>query len=112
MTLAMHCDIRFAAENANFAAAFVRRGLILEGGLSWTLPRLAGLGNAMDIMLTGRKFGADEALRLGLVQKVFPKETLMKEAIAYATDMAINVPPGSSHKRKWSLRKGTSGGAG
>merc|ERR1719456_1684409 len=95
MTLAMHCDIRLVAEGANFAAAFPRRGLILEGGISWTMPRVAGLGNAMDILLTGRKFDANEALRLGLVQRVFPKENLMKEAIAYASDMAINVPPGS-----------------
>merc|ERR1719235_1102429 len=49
----------------------------------------------MDILLTGRKFDAQEAFRLGLVQRVFPRETLMKEAIAYATDMVVNVPPNS-----------------
>jgi len=95
MSTAMNCDIRFAAEGANFSAAFPRRGLIAEWGISWTLPRVAGVGNAMDILLSGRKFDAHEAQQLGMVQRVFPKDQLMSQAIDYAADMAANVPSNS-----------------
>merc|ERR1712216_196749 len=90
MSTAMNCDIRFAAEGANFSAAFPRRGLIAEWGISWTLPRVAGVGNAMDILLSGRKFDAHEAQQLGMVQRVFPKDQLMSQAIDYAADMPAN----------------------
>lgn len=91
----MACDIRFAADSARFSAAFSRRGLIAEWGISHTLPRAIGTGNAMDVLLSSRKFGAAEAKELGIVQKVFPKEDLLREAVLYATDMAVNVPPSS-----------------
>jgi len=95
LSQAMSCDIRFAAEGATFAAGFTRRGLIGEWGISWTMPRIAGVGNAMDILLSGRKFVAEEAKQLGLVQRVFPKDQLVKETIAYAEDIAKNVPANS-----------------
>jgi enoyl-CoA hydratase/carnithine racemase len=92
---AMACDIRFAAAGAKFAAGFPRRGLIAEWGISWSLPRVVGMGNAMDILLSGRKFTSEEALELGIIQRIYPKETLMAETIKYATDMAKNVPSNS-----------------
>ena len=91
----MNCDIRFAAQGAKFTAAFPRRGLIAEFGISWALPRVTGVGNAMDVLLSGRVFLADEAKSLGIVQQVYHPDSLMSEAIEYATDMAINVPPNS-----------------
>merc|ERR1711963_1391751 len=87
--------IRFAADGAKFSTAFPRRGLIAEWGVSWTLPRIAGVGNAMDMLLSGRTFQAKEAQQLGIVQKVFAPEELMPKTIEYAADMAINVPPNS-----------------
>ena len=76
MGQAMNCDIRFAASDATFSTAFARRGLIAEWGISWALPRVVGQGAAMDLLLSARKFKGDEAKEIGIVQKVFPKETL------------------------------------
>jgi len=84
-------DVRFAAEGAKFTTAFARRGLIAEHGISWMLPRLIGQANAMDILLSARTFLADEALEMGLVNKVFSADTLMDETMAYARDLAANV---------------------
>lgn len=91
----MNCDIRFAAKGAKFTTAFSRRGLVAEMGVSQTLPHAVGMGTAMDIILSGRKFDADEALHLGVVQRVFPSERLLAATLAYARDMAENVPPSS-----------------
>jgi enoyl-CoA hydratase/carnithine racemase len=92
---ALACDFRFAAEGAKFTTAFARRGLIAEGGISGYLPKLVGTGNAMEILLSGRTFAAEEAMRLGLVQRLIPKEKLLEETIKFATDMAINCPSSS-----------------
>src|SRR5262245_25236855 len=54
MPIALFCDLRFASESATFTTAFVRRGLIAEWGLSWTLPRLVGTAHALDLLLSGR----------------------------------------------------------
>lgn len=92
---ALACDIRFAAEGAKFTTAFARRGLIAEGGISGMLPKLIGTGSAMDLLLSARTFSAEEAMQLGVVQRLFPKERLMDEVLKYATDVAINCPPSS-----------------
>ena len=90
---AVACDIRFAAEGAKFTTAFSRRGLVAEHGISWTLPRLVGQANALDLLMSGRVILADEAKELGLVSKVFPPETLVDEALAYGRDLATNAAP-------------------
>jgi len=92
---AMSCDIRFAAAGVNFSSAFARRGLIAEWGLSWTLPNAIGTGAAMDVLLSARKFTAEEALQMGIVQRVLPRERLLEETLAYARDIARSVPPTS-----------------
>ena len=74
------CDVRFAAAGAKFAAVFARRGLIAEYGISWILPRLTGWGVALDLLLSGRTFLAEEAAELGLVKEVVAPENLMKRA--------------------------------
>ena len=61
LTLALVCDVRFAAEGAKFTTSFARRGLIAEYGISWILPRVVGWGAALDLLLSGRVFYADEA---------------------------------------------------
>ena len=88
-------DIRFAAAGVKFTTAFVRRGLIAEHGTNWMLPRLIGPAKALDLLLSGRVFLAEEALELGIVNKVFPRETLMAETYAYARDLAQNCSPKS-----------------
>jgi enoyl-CoA hydratase/carnithine racemase len=95
LTQALMCDVRFAAAGAKFAASFARRGLIAEYGVSWILPRLTGWGVALDLLLSGRTFLADEAAELGLVKAVVPAEQLMAQAMAYAEDIAQNCSPAS-----------------
>jgi enoyl-CoA hydratase/carnithine racemase len=95
LTQALMCDVRFAAAGAKFAASFARRGLIAEYGVSWILPRLTGWGVALDLLLSGRTFLADEAAELGLVKEVVPPDQLMKRAMEYAEDIAQNCSPAS-----------------
>ncbi|WP_326547432.1 enoyl-CoA hydratase [Mycolicibacterium sp. ND9-15] len=95
LTLALACDVRFAADGAKFTTSFARRGLIAEYGISWILPRIVGVGVAMDLLLSGRVFFADEAARLGLVNEVVAPEELLSRAIGYAEDIAGNCAPSS-----------------
>ncbi|MEO3757049.1 enoyl-CoA hydratase [Mycobacterium sp. B14F4] len=95
LTLALACDVRFAAEGAKFTTSFARRGLIAEYGISWILPRVVGAGVAMDLLLSGRVLLADEAARLGLVNDVLAPADLLPRAIAYAEDIAANCAPSS-----------------
>jgi enoyl-CoA hydratase/carnithine racemase len=95
LVYALYCDQRFAAAGAKFTTAFARRGLIAEHGISHTLPRLVGLSKALDLLVSARKFDADEALRLGVVDRVLPPDQLMAATRAYALDLADNVSPRS-----------------
>jgi len=95
LILSLYCDLRFASTDAKFSTAFARRGLIAEYGIAWMLPRLIGLANALDLLLSARLVGAEEALRLGLVNRVFAAESFMKEVRAYARDIAGYVSPRS-----------------
>ena len=95
LVYALYCDQRFAAAGAKFTTAFARRGLIAEHGISHTLPRLVGLAKALDLLVSARKFDADEALRLGVVDRVLPPDELMAATRAYALDLADNVSPRS-----------------
>jgi len=95
MTMALMCDVRFAADGAKFTTSFARRGLIAEYGISWILPRIVGQGVALDLLLSARVFMADEAQRLGLVKEVVAPDELLPRAIAYAEDIAANCAPSS-----------------
>jgi enoyl-CoA hydratase/carnithine racemase len=95
LTQALMCDVRFAAAGAKFAASFARRGLIAEYGVSWILPRLTGWGVALDLLLSGRTFLAEEAAELGLVKEVVAPELVTKRAMDYAEDIAQNCSPAS-----------------
>jgi enoyl-CoA hydratase/carnithine racemase len=95
LTHALMCDVRFAAAGAKFTTSFARRGLIAEYGISWILPRIVGWSAALDLLLTGRVFLAEEAAELGLVKEVLAGEELMQRAIAYAEDIAANCAPSS-----------------
>jgi enoyl-CoA hydratase/carnithine racemase len=95
LTQALMCDVRFAAAGAKFTTSFARRGLIAEYGISWILPRVIGWGAALDLLLSGRVFLAEEAAQLGMVKEVLPPEDLLPRAIAYAEDIAANCAPSS-----------------
>ena len=81
-------DIRFAASGAKFTTAFANRGLIAEHGVSWVLPRLVGPSVAMDLLLSGRVFLAEEAAELGFVKEVVEPDQLMGRAREYAASLA------------------------
>jgi enoyl-CoA hydratase/carnithine racemase len=84
-----------ASDGAVFTTAFSRRGLIAEHGVSFMLPRLVGLQNGLDLLVSSRKVGADEALRMGLVSRVWPQAELMDAVRAYARDLVEHVSPRS-----------------
>jgi enoyl-CoA hydratase/carnithine racemase len=100
MVMALYTDLRFASDSAVFTTAFSRRGLIAEHGISWLLPRLVGLPQAMDLLFSARKVSADEALRLGLVNQVFPMAAFEGEVMAYARMLAREVSPRSLREMK------------
>lgn len=88
---AMMADIRFAAEGAKFTTAFSRRGLVAEHGVSWVLPRVVGPAVALDLLMSGRVFLADEAATIGVVSRTVPADELMSTVMDYARDVADNV---------------------
>lgn len=93
--LSMYCDIRFAAESSRFGTAFAQRGLIAEHGLSWMLPRIVGISNALDLLYSARIIDAHEALRMGFVNRIVPDEQLLDETRACARILAKTVSPRS-----------------
>ena len=93
--MALYCDIRFAKEGAVFSSAFSKRGLIAEWGVGWILPRLVGIARANDILFSSRKFYADEAEKMGLVNQTFPEEDFDKSVFEYAKELAKSVSPRS-----------------
>jgi enoyl-CoA hydratase/carnithine racemase len=92
---ALMCDVRFAAEGGKLTTAFARRGLVAEHGISWLLPRLVGPARALDLLLSARVVLAEEAERLGLVNRVLAPELLLEETLAYARELAVNCSPAS-----------------
>lgn len=86
--VALACDLRVAAESARMSVAFVRIGLVPDAGTSFFLPRLVGLGRALEMSLLGEEVGAEEAHRIGLVNRVVPDESLARETTALAERLA------------------------
>ncbi len=86
--LALMCDVRFAAQGTLFGLPDTPLGLSPTSGMTWLLPRIVGLGRAMDLALSGLDIDADEALRIGLVSRVTAPPTLLAEADAYAHRLA------------------------
>ena len=93
--LAMMCDLRFAAESAWFTTVFSRRGLIAEHGTSWLLPRMIGLNRALDLLWSSRRVSAEEAGRIGFVDRVVPDHELIGAVRAYVDELAATVSPRS-----------------
>jgi enoyl-CoA hydratase/carnithine racemase len=107
LCFALFCDMRFAAKEASFTTAFARRGLIAEHGISWTLPRLVGHAAAADLLLSARKFMADEAHKLGMVDRIYPASELMDATLAYAKELAELSSPrslGVIKKQLWATQ--------
>jgi enoyl-CoA hydratase/carnithine racemase len=96
LVIALYCDLRFASDAARFSTAFARRGLIAEYGLAWILPRLVGHANALDLLFSARMVDSAEALRMGLVNQIFPQDSFLTKVNEYARDVATNSSPRST----------------
>ncbi len=92
LELALACSIRICSEKAQFGAPEVKLGIIPGDGGTQRLPRLVGLGRAMEMILTGDFIDAQEAYRIGLVNKVLPQEELMDKAMELAEKIASRPP--------------------
>ena len=92
LEMALACDIRIAADHAKFGLTEVRIGSIPGAGGTQRLPRIVGLSNAMLMLMTGEPIDAQEALRIGLISKMVPKEQLLEAAMAIAHKIAANAP--------------------
>lgn len=90
--LALSADFRFAAPEARMAANFARLGFHHGFGLSATLPRLVGPQKAADLLYTGRRVKGDEAVEIGLADRLVPLDRLRSEAHAFAREIAISAP--------------------
>lgn len=103
LIMALYSDFRIASDKAVFATAFAKRGLIAEHGISWILPRIVGHARATDLLLTSRKIDAQEALGMGLVNRVVAADQLLGEAQALATVLSTEVSPRSVRVMKRQL---------
>jgi len=90
--LALACDVRLVSSRARFGEIFVKRGLIPDGGGTWLLPRIVGLGRALELLLTGEVIDAVEAHRIGLANKLFPEATFAADAAAFVDALAHGPP--------------------
>ncbi len=92
LELLLSCDIRYAAPSARFALPEVKRGLLPSSGATFWLPRIVGYGAAMELLFTGQEIDAEEALRLGLIDRILPEEELLSAARVLAATIAANAP--------------------
>ena len=92
-TMQLAMDMRIASEAARFGFVFARRGIVMEAGSAWFLPRIVGLPQALEWCYSGRVFPAAEALAGGLVKEVVPAEELLARAYAVAAEIRDNTAP-------------------
>jgi enoyl-CoA hydratase len=92
--LALASDVRLCSDDASFAQLEIARGIFPFGGATFRAPAQLGWGNAMKFLLTAEAFGAAEALRIGLVQEVTPRDALLARAVAIAEKIAAQAPLG------------------
>jgi enoyl-CoA hydratase/carnithine racemase len=106
VTMTLPMDVRIASESAKFGFVFARRGIVPEAASSWFLPRVVGISQAMEWALTGRVFGAQEALAGGLVSRVVPDDELLGTARAIAEEIAAHtsaVSVAAARRMMWSM---------
>lgn len=89
-TIPLYFDFRIAAAGARMGTIFSRRGLTIEDATGYFLPRIVGLANALDLIVTGRMITAEEALKMGYLREVVPEEQLLARANEIAHDIAHN----------------------
>lgn len=92
-TMQLAMDIRLASSTARFGFVFARRGIVPEACSSWFLPKIVGISQALEWCMTGRVFGAEEALAGGLIRSIHAPEDLLAEANKLAREIADNTAP-------------------
>jgi enoyl-CoA hydratase/carnithine racemase len=90
---ALYCDLRFCTPQAKLTTAFTRRGLIAEYGSAWILQRLVGVSRSLDLLLSGRVVLGEEALQMGLVDRLVAPDRVVEEAVRYASELATLCSP-------------------
>ncbi|BBW99737.1 crotonase [Mycolicibacterium moriokaense] len=93
LTLALQCDIRFFAADARYGVVQVRRGVVADAYSHWVLPRLVGIANAAEILLTGATFDGRRAVALGLGSRMLDADEVLPAAMELARDIAENTAP-------------------
>jgi enoyl-CoA hydratase/carnithine racemase len=93
LTIALQCDIRFMAADAKYGVVQVRRGVMGDAAVHWSLPRIAGMANAAEILLSGRTFDGHEAKDLGIASRCLPNDEVLPAALEFARDIAVNTAP-------------------
>jgi len=88
INLALACDLRFAAESARFSESFVKIALVPDWGGTYLLTQLVGTAKAMELMMTGDRIDAAEALRVGILNRVIPDDTFRDEVMTFARQLA------------------------
>ena len=92
MSLALGCDLRIGSENARFKTVFIERNLSPDSGMSYFLPRIVGYSRAADLIFTSRNVDAEEAYRIGLLDRLVRHDVLIEEAMKVAESMAQHPP--------------------
>lgn len=100
LSLMLMCDFVLAAEGSKFNLAYINLGTSCDVGASWALPRLVGLRHALEIAMLGESFGTDDALRLGLVNRVLPSAELEAATQAFAERIAAGPTQAYGHMRR------------
>jgi len=95
LCIALLTDIRFTERQVKYTTAFAQRGLIAEHAISWILPRLVGSSRALDLLWSARKFDGEEAVRLGIADRLCDEGTSLEAARQYIRDLAASVSPTS-----------------
>jgi enoyl-CoA hydratase/carnithine racemase len=93
MTLAIQCDLRFMAADAKYGVVQTQRGVMGDAFVHWSLPRIVGMANAAEILLTGKTFDGHEMQRLGVASRVLAAEEVLPAAWEYAREMAATTAP-------------------
>ena len=88
LALLLACDIRYASDSARFSTMFTKRAMVVHAGMAYYLPRVVGQSNALEMLWTARFVQADEAEKIGLVNKVIPGDQLMAETMELAREIA------------------------
>jgi len=99
LTLTLHCDLVYAAQSATFSAPFVKLGLVPEAASSLLLPEAIGMAAAMDVFMTGRTLTSEEALRMGLISRMFDDAEFDARARELAMVVANAAPNAMRHAK-------------